>query len=163
MEMLGAFKEMMGRCFPLYLINLAAIWFRQLENGSIIIWTVLVDRFLRQFRVHISRTKNAMTLSRIKQRPGETLRSYLTRFNAAVDKTDPSIILMAAMSKVVGKTDFKIALERDQPMDLVEFYHEAERCLRQEDAEADNVDINVIDGRGPHGAGCGKDKGKRKA
>lgn len=61
------------------------------------------------------------------------MRSYLTRFNAAaatVDKPDLSLILMVAISEVVSKTDFKFSLERDPPMDLVEFYLEAERYPR---------------------------------
>ena len=34
-EVLGASEEVIGRCFPLYLIYLAALWFGQLENCSI--------------------------------------------------------------------------------------------------------------------------------
>ena len=34
-EVLGASEEVMGWCFPLYLIYLEALWFRQLENSSI--------------------------------------------------------------------------------------------------------------------------------
>lgn len=48
----------------------------------------------------------------------------MTRFNAvaaAVDKPNPSLILIAVVSRVAGKTDFKGALERDPPMDLAKF------------------------------------------
>lgn len=69
----------------------------------------------------------------MKQIVGETLRSYLTRFNAAaavVDKPDPLIVLLIAISRVTSKTDFKVALKRDPLMDLMMFYHEADRYLR---------------------------------
>lgn len=107
-----------------------------------------------------------MTLSNIKQMLGKTLRNYLMRFNeaaATVDKRDLSIILMAAVFGVASKTDFKIALEMNSSMDLMEFYHEAERYLRQENAEVDNANINVVDDGGLSGVGYGKEKGKRKA
>lgn len=102
-----------------------------------------------------------MTPASMKQRSGETLRSYVTRFNVAataVDKPDISIILMAAVSGVASNTDFKVALENDPPMDLTKFYHEAE-----ENVKAEGVEINVVDDRGLSGVGNGKDKGKRRA
>lgn len=120
--MLDAFEEVMRWCFPSYLTDLAAAWFKPLKNGSISMSTDLANIFLRQLRVHISRSKNLMTLSRVKQRFEETLRSYLTRFNAIatiVDKLDPSIILMAVVFGVASKIDFKIALEGDPSMDLL--------------------------------------------
>lgn len=48
------------------------------------------------------------------------------RFNtvaAAVDRPDPSVVLKATASGVASKTDFKVALERDPPMDFIRFYH----------------------------------------
>jgi hypothetical protein len=48
----------------------------------------------------------------------------------AVDKPDPSMVLMAAISGTAAKTNFKIALERDPSKYLVEFYHEIERHMR---------------------------------
>ena len=101
MEVLGASQEVMARCFPLYLLDIAALWFRQLESGSIGTWTDLTERFMRQFRVHISRPKNVMSLATLKQKAGESLRNFLTRFNAAaasVDRPDPSMVMTAAVS-----------------------------------------------------------------
>lgn len=77
MEVLGASKEVMGRVFLLYLTDLATMRFRQLENGSISTWTELVKKFIKRFRVHITRSKNVMMLSSVRQRADETLRSYL--------------------------------------------------------------------------------------
>lgn len=89
------------------------------------------------------------------------MRSYLKRFNAtaaAIDKPDPSIVLMAAVSEVTSKINFKVALKMHPPMYLIEFYHEIERYLRQEDAEADNSKVNTVDDEGPSKAGYSKRK-----
>ena len=92
MEVLGASEEVMARCFPLYLSDLAALWFRQLETGSIRTWSELVDCFMRQLRVHVTRPKSVMTLASIKQRVGESIKDFLLRFNVtmtSVDRPDP--------------------------------------------------------------------------
>lgn len=60
---------------------------------------------------------------------------------ASVDRPDPSVILMTAVSGMADKSDFKIALKRDPSMDLAEFYHEAEKFLQQEDAGADKDEV----------------------
>lgn len=107
---------------------------------------------MRHFKVHISRSKNVMTLSSMKERTKEILRSNLTRFNVAAataHKPDPLVILMTTVLEAVNKTDFKIVLERNPQMDLMEFYHEAERYLRQKNAEADNTNVNVVDDEEP--------------
>src|SRR5574338_367720 len=168
MEVLGASQEVMTRCFPLYLTDIAALWFRQLESGSIGTWTDLIEKFMRQFRVHISRPKNVMSLATLKQKAGESLRNFLTRFNAAaasVDRPDPSMIMMAAVSGIADGTEFKNSLTKDPPMDLGEFYHEAEKFLRLEDARTEReeeVDVYAIKSGNPPGRGAETGKGKRK-
>ena len=160
----------MARCFPLYLTYIAALWFRQLENGSIGTWNGLIERFMRQFRVHITRPKNVMTLATLKQKAGETLRSYLARFNAAaasVDRADLSMVVMAAVSGVADGTEFKNSLTKDPPVDLEEFYNEAEKFLRLEDAnaereEGEGIEVYVLKDKKPLEKDSDKDKGKRR-
>lgn len=72
------------------------------------------------------------------------------------------MVFMAVVLEAANITYFKVALERDLSMDLVEFYHEVERYLHQEDGEAELAKINVVDG-GPFGARSSKDRGKRKS
>lgn len=89
----------------------------------------------------------------------------MTRINAAsaaVDKPNPSIFLMAVVSRVASKTDFKVALKRDLPIDLVEFYHEAERYLCQEDGEPKDTEITIIDDRDCSEWKTKKNKGKKR-
>lgn len=153
MKTLGVFEKVMGRCFPLYLTDSNAMWFRRLKTNPSAHETELVNRFMKQFRVLVSRRENTMMLSSVKQRVRKILRSYLTRFNAVtatVHKPNPSVVLMAAFSRVASKIDFKINMKRDPPVSLVEFYHEAERYLRQKDAEIEKVEVNDLD----VGEGC---------
>lgn len=49
------------------------MWFRQLENGSIGTWVEFVDRFTRQFQVHVMRFKSVISLATQKQRAVESL------------------------------------------------------------------------------------------
>lgn len=66
-------------------------------------------------------------------RGSKSLGSFLMRFNTAaatVDRPNPSVILMAAVSEVASKIDFKVALQWDLPIDLAEFYHKAKSYLR---------------------------------
>lgn len=47
MELLSVSEEVIDQCFPLYLMDLAVMWLKQLENESIGTWTELVNRFMR--------------------------------------------------------------------------------------------------------------------
>ena len=126
---------------------------------------------MRQFRVHISGPKNVMSLAALKQRTEESLRNFLTRFNAAaasVDRPDPSMVLMAAVSGIADGTEFKNSLTRDPPMDLGEFYHEAEGFLRLENAnakreEGEGTEVYAVKGENLPRTNSGTGKGKRKA
>lgn len=79
-----------------------------------------------------------------------------------MDRLNPSMVLMTAVSETADDTDFKVALVQDPPMDLGEFFHEAERFLQQKDAQADKQKVNTVRGERPSGEGSWMDKGKRK-
>ena len=89
MEVQSASENVMAKCFPLFLADITSMWIRQLETESIYNWNMLVARFLEQFRVHIARPKNVMSLTAIKQRPRETPRSFLERSNVAAASVIP--------------------------------------------------------------------------
>ena len=108
-----------------------------------------------------------MSLTTIKKRPRETLRSFLERFNvaaASVDRPEPSMVLMAAVSGVLDNSEFKKSLYRDPPRNLGEFYLEADRFLREEDAtsEKKTLEVNMLGDGEPPNPGKGNDKGKGK-
>ena len=91
------------KAFPIYLEDVALLWFTRLPPRSISNFKELSERFMNQFRLHARKSKNVIELSRIKQAPGESLKSYLYRFNLAVTEvSDPHepTILMALMEGV---------------------------------------------------------------
>ena len=121
----------------------------------------MVARFIEQFRVLIARSKNVMSLTTIKQRPRETLRSFLERFNvaaASVDRPEPLMVPMAAVSGVLDNSEFKKSLYGDPPRNLGEFYLEADRMLREEDAtyEKKTLKVNMLKDGEPSDSGKGK-------
>lgn len=83
-EVLSTSDVIMEKCFLLYLIDIAAIWFWQLETYLVHSWNFLIGKFIEKFRVHITCPKSIMTLRAIKQKSGETLRKFLKRFKAVV-------------------------------------------------------------------------------
>ena len=109
MEVAGASEEIMCKCFPIYLTDLATMWFCRLEPGSIDSYAQLVRSFKNKFRVHMVQPKDPITLTDVKQRDGETLVSYLTRFNAAaaaVTKPDERLLHMAVVAGLNNRTKF---------------------------------------------------------
>lgn len=107
-----------------------------------------------------------IALSSVKQTTDESPRSYLTRFDvevATVQKSNWSIILMVVVSWIVSKFDLKIALERDLPVDLADFYYKADRSLCQEDVEGnEGAKVNAIEDEIPFKVVYGNEKEKLK-
>lgn len=109
MEVVGATEEILFKFFPIYLIGIATLWFCRLKPWFISSYSNLVQKFKSQFRVYITRPMEAIIFTDIKQRDGESLWIYLTRFNyasLAMKMTDESLIHMIAVSDVNRRTDF---------------------------------------------------------
>lgn len=98
---------------------------------------MLKEKFISQFRIHMEQPKDAYSLSNIKQKPGEIVQQYLTRFNAAaaaVQGADEKLILMALCSGVHPDTKFARRLTKEKPVTLPDFFHETGKYTRLEDA-----------------------------
>ena len=94
---------------------------------------------MNQFRLHARKSKTVIELSRIKQAPGESLKSYIDRFNLAVTEvSDPHepTILMALMEGVDPDSEFGDYLSRKPPPTRELFYEKANIQLRREEARA---------------------------
>ncbi|GAA0140352.1 hypothetical protein LIER_01717 [Lithospermum erythrorhizon] len=72
--------EVYARAFPSNLSGKALKWFHKLPPDSIDRWQDVVDLFMDKFRVSIVADDDERTLMEIQQKPGETLRSFATRF-----------------------------------------------------------------------------------
>ena len=126
MLMSGATEGVLCKCFLLFLADLVTSWFCHLPQGSISSWEMLKEKFISQFRIHVEQPKDAYSLSSVKQKPGEKLQQYLTRFNAAaaaVQDADEKLILMALCSGVHPDTKFARRLTKEKPATLPDFFH----------------------------------------
>ena len=97
------------RCFPITLSGIATMWFTRLQPRSISNFDELATKFLEQFRIHTTRPKDVMSLSNVTQKPGEPLKTYLQRFQAAateVSNPNDLAILMAVMRGVDPDSEF---------------------------------------------------------
>ena len=127
------------KAFPIYLEDVALLWFTRLPPRSISNFKELSECFMNQFRFHTQKSKTIIELSRIKQAPGESLKSYLDRFNLAVKEvSDPHepTILMALMEGVDPDSEFGDYLSGKPPPTRELFYEKANIQLRREEARA---------------------------
>ena len=95
------------RCFTVTLTQVAKKLFHKLPANSIQSWTQLSNEFVRQFQAARIYSKLGSSLTNIKQREGETLKSYLKRFSdeaARVHNAPEDGVLFAAMGGVHPKT-----------------------------------------------------------
>ena len=74
------------------------------------------------------------------------------------------MVLMAAIAGVQKRSEFSNSLTRDPPKDIDDFYSEAKRFLRQEDAslEMESLEVLVAKQQGPLN-GNGQNKGRGMA
>uniref|UniRef100_A0A2N9EQ75 Integrase catalytic domain-containing protein n=1 Tax=Fagus sylvatica TaxID=28930 RepID=A0A2N9EQ75_FAGSY len=109
MRLHGVSDEIMCRTFPTNLRGSARTWFNQLETGSI-------DTF--------------------RPREGESLRSYVQRFNKeAVQIDEPNeYVALTAFNAGLLKGDFLFQLCKDPPKSMSELMYEAQKFINAEDA-----------------------------
>uniref|UniRef100_A0A2N9J8F1 Uncharacterized protein n=2 Tax=Fagus sylvatica TaxID=28930 RepID=A0A2N9J8F1_FAGSY len=109
MRLHGVSDEIMCRTFPTNLRGSARTWFNQLETGSI-------DTFA--------------------QGEGESLRSYVQRFNKeAVQIDEPNeYVALTAFNAGLLKGDFLFQLCKDPPKSMSELMYEAQKFINAEDA-----------------------------
>ena len=75
------------------------------------------------------------------------------------------MVMIAAVSGIADGTEFKNSLTKDPPVDLGEFYHEAKKFLRLEDAnaereEGEEINVYVVKDGNPPKKGIETSKGK---
>lgn len=63
----GETEEIICKCFPIYLMDLATMWFCRLELGYIGSYSLLVRSFKSRFQIHMVQSKEAIFLMNIKQ------------------------------------------------------------------------------------------------
>ncbi|KAJ0962462.1 hypothetical protein J5N97_030290 [Dioscorea zingiberensis] len=134
----GTSEVILCRGFSKTLSGTAYDWFRSLPEGSIAYFDQLVDRFLRRFANCRRHKRNPVMLLRCKQREGESLRSYLDRFNEETHGMSDldSIMVVGAVLDGLRECPFLDSLTRDVPRDLSEVMSRAQRYIASDEFKA---------------------------
>ena len=115
----GVPDEIMCHTFPTTLKRPARIWFKKLMSGSVGSFAQLSRSFFNHFIGGQRYGRPATHLLSIKQKEGETLRSYLTRFNKEtllVDGADDKVVLTAFISGLQSGDFFSQFTRIPQPL-----------------------------------------------
>jgi hypothetical protein len=128
--------EIMCRTFPTNLRGSARTWFNQLETGSIDTFAQLSRAFIDNFIGGRRSARPANYLLNIRQKEGESLRSYVQRFNKeAVQIDEPNeYVALTAFNAGLLKGDFLFQLCKDPPKSMSELMYEAQKFINAEDA-----------------------------
>ncbi|XP_072076753.1 uncharacterized protein [Arachis hypogaea] len=81
MNLEGVGDEVRCRAFPVTLAGPAIRWFNNLPQGLVTQFSDISHAFLAQFTTRIVKAKHPINLLGVTQRPGESTRKYLDRFN----------------------------------------------------------------------------------
>uniref|UniRef100_A0A2N9GJ57 RNA-directed DNA polymerase n=1 Tax=Fagus sylvatica TaxID=28930 RepID=A0A2N9GJ57_FAGSY len=114
----------------------ARIWFKKLMPGSVGSFAQLSRLFFNHFIGGQRYGRPTTHLLNVKQKEGETLRSYLTRFNKEtllVDGADDKVVLTAFISGLQSG-DFLFSVYKDPPSTMTEMMYEAQRYMNGEEA-----------------------------
>ncbi|XP_043696608.1 uncharacterized protein LOC122647224 [Telopea speciosissima] len=139
MAFCGASDAIMCRAFPPTLRKATRTWFTHLEPNSIHeFW-----QFSTAFAFTSSRSykKTPVSLTTMKQKSGETLRSYLTRFNPVkleVEDLDPKVEYTALLAGIHDK-DLNWELYKSNPSNLMELQARCEEYAM----EVENLDAKM--------------------
>jgi hypothetical protein len=128
----GVLDEIMCRAFPTTLKGSARIWFKKLTPGFVRSFAQLNRSFFNHFIGGQQYGQPTTHLLNVRQKEGETLRSYLTRFNKEtllVDEADDKVILTAFISGLQSR-DFLFSVYKDLPTSMAKMMYEAQRYCR---------------------------------
>ena len=117
MHLRGVADEIICRAFPMTLKGAARIWFSRLTPNSVSTFKELSTQFTVHFIDKHRYKKSTACLMSIKQQEGETLRSYISRFNKealSIDEADDKI-LVAAFTNGLRKGKFLFSLYKNDP------------------------------------------------
>ena len=112
------------------------MWFNKFETGSINTFAQLSWAFIDNFIGGQRSARPANYILNIRQREGESLRSYVQCFNKeAVQIDEPNeYVALTAFNASLRKGDFLFQLCKDPPRSMTELMYEAQKFINAEDA-----------------------------
>ncbi|MED6123520.1 hypothetical protein PIB30_049934 [Stylosanthes scabra] len=98
----GAVDEIKCQAFPVTLTRLASQWFTSLSASSISIFFEVKELFLNEFTTSIDNTKHPINPVAVIQKPNETTRKFIKRFNAECKTIDGLVDAAASLCLTNG-------------------------------------------------------------
>ncbi|XP_071907805.1 uncharacterized protein [Coffea arabica] len=136
MRLQTAADEVRCKTFSMFLKGKARLWFQGLKPGSIRSFPELARQFAAQFVSSKVYARNATHLMSIRQRPDESLRNFMTRFNAEslqVRDKDEKVV-MAAFTNGLRVEELFYDLAKKPPVNLEELLRRAHETANAEEA-----------------------------
>nr|XP_027067442.1 uncharacterized protein LOC113693057 [Coffea arabica] len=136
MRLQTAADEVRCKTFPMFLKGKARLWFQGLAPGSIRSFPELARQFAAQFVSSKTYSKNAAHLMAIKQKPDESLRNFMTRFNTEslqIRDKDEKVVMAAFLNGLRAEELFYKLVEKP-PGDLDELLTRAHAAANAEEA-----------------------------
>ena len=128
--------EIMCRAFPTTLKGPTRVWFSRLTLNSIGIIKELSAQFASHFIGGHKYKKSIACLMTIKQREGETLRSYIACFNKealSIDETDDKI-LVATFMNGLRKGKFMFSLYKNDTKTMFDVLYRSTKYMNAKNA-----------------------------
>ncbi|XP_071939263.1 uncharacterized protein [Coffea arabica] len=154
MHLQTAADEIRCKTFLMFLKGKARLWFQDLAPGSIRSFSELARQFVAQFVFSKTYSKNATHLMAIRQKPEESLRNFMTRFNTKslqMRDMDEKVVMTAFMNGFRAEELFYKLAEKP-PRDLEEFWTKAHAAANAEEAarlkRKSDRELRVRRGRG---------------
>ncbi|XP_061358283.1 uncharacterized protein LOC133302508 [Gastrolobium bilobum] len=135
MTLHGETNLLMCRTFPTLLGGRALTWYTTLPTGSIASWDDLASKFQSHFATSRPVPKSVHALEKVRQHSGETLRTFLDRFDKEalqVQGLDPKVQVHILLSGL-RQGEFAYELARHEITDLEEVKKKAQEFMRIEE------------------------------
>ncbi|XP_010243816.1 PREDICTED: uncharacterized protein LOC104587791 [Nelumbo nucifera] len=130
--------------------GVARRWFSSLPPRSINSWEQFSNMFLACFISSRRPQKSIVSLMTVKQKRGESLRSYIDRFKKEeleVRDLDPLVSMHAAISGLLPVSALKCFIAKSQPKMKLEFLERAKKYIAIEEASATDAHERGIEHR----------------
>ncbi|RDY02344.1 hypothetical protein CR513_14207, partial [Mucuna pruriens] len=146
----GGDDKLSCKLFPGTLRGVALQWMMNLPPRSIRVFNDLASLFLSQFAANKSKRLEVADLFDIRQTGGESLKSYMARFNdTTVRVNDPDQkFFVKAFQKGLRIGPFSDALALQKPMSMEEIRVRAEKHIEMEESRFDKRESEHLNKKG---------------
>lgn len=128
------------KVFTSSLIGSALLWFNRLPQRSMASFAKLVELFINQFFTSNKQQRQTKDLFSVIQQKGESIRSYVKRFNEVkieILYCDKSIATMAFDKGLLPESRLHHSLVKTQPDTMAEVFRRAQKYINlKEELEA---------------------------